>query len=105
MSKTALLVIDAQSALIATADRGADVVAVIRGLVERARAAGAPVIYLQHCHATYAPMKKGADGWRIHPEIEPRPGELVMEKTASDGFYDTSLQGELERLGVTRLIV
>jgi nicotinamidase-related amidase len=105
MSRTALLVIDVQSALIANADRGEDVVAAIRGLVERARAAGTPVVYLQHCHATYELMKKGAPGWRIHPEVEPKPGELVIEKTASDGFFNTSLQGELDRLGVTRLIV
>jgi nicotinamidase-related amidase len=105
MSRTALLVIDVQSALIANADRGPEVVTAIRGLVERARAADIIVVYLQHCHATYEPMKKGAAGWRIHPAVEPKPGELVIEKTASDGFYDTSLQGNLNRLGVKRLIV
>jgi len=47
MSRTALLVIDVQSALIANADRGADVVTAIHGLVERARAADANVVYLQ----------------------------------------------------------
>ncbi len=105
MSRTALLIIDVQSALIASADRGADVVTAIRGLVERARAAGTSVVYLQHCHATYEPMKKGAAGWRIHPDVEPKPGELVIEKTASDGFYETGLQRELERLGVKHLVV
>jgi len=105
MSATALLVIDVQAALIASADRGADVVAVVRGLVERARAAGTPVIYLQHCHATYQPMMKGAAGWQIHANVAPKPKELVIEKTASDGFHETSLQSELDRLGIKRLIV
>jgi nicotinamidase-related amidase len=50
-------------------------------------------------------MKKGTAGWHIHPRVEPKPGELVIEKTASDGFYDTELQGELERLGIGRLAV
>jgi len=105
MSRTAVLVIDVQSAVIAIADRGAEVVATIRDLVERARAVRTPVIYLQHCHATYQPMKKGSVGWRIHPQVEPKPHELVIEKAASDGFYETSLQAELDRLRIARLIV
>jgi nicotinamidase-related amidase len=105
MSRTALLVIDVQSALVANADRGAEVLATISGLVERARAAGIPVIYLQHCHSTYPPMMKGAAGWHIHPNVAPKPGELVIEKAASDGFYQTDLQRELDRLAIERLVV
>ena len=105
MSRTALLVIDVQSALVANAEHGSDVVATIRRLVERARAASTPVIYLQHCHATHQPMMKGAAGWHIHADVAPNPDEIVIEKTASDGFYHTNLQAELERLGVERLII
>jgi nicotinamidase-related amidase len=105
MTRTALLVVDVQSALIASADRGADVLFAIHRLVARARTAGTPVIYLQHCHATYQPMMKGAVGWHIHGDVAPKPGELVIEKTASDGFYRTALQTELDRLAVERLVV
>jgi nicotinamidase-related amidase len=105
MSRTALIVIDVQSALIAIADRGSEVLAAIDRLVERARAAGTPIIYLQHSHSTYQPMMKGAPGWLIHPNVAPKPGEVVIEKTASDGFYQTSLQSELDRLAVERLVV
>jgi len=105
MPATALLVIDVQSALIASADRGAEIVATIRRLIDRARAANLAVIYLQHCHATYQPMMKGAPGWSIHRDVAPASGELVIEKAASDGFYQTTLQSELDRLGISRLIV
>jgi nicotinamidase-related amidase len=105
MPRTALLVIDVQSALIANAFRGADVIAVIRHLVERARSATIPVIFLQHCHANYPPMMKGETGWHIHADVAPKPSELVIEKVASDGFYQTALQTELDRLAVERLIV
>jgi nicotinamidase-related amidase len=105
MSRTALLIIDVQSALIASADRGTDVIAAVHRLVERARAARTPVIYLQHCHATYPPMMKGAPGWHIHADVAPKLGELVIEKTASDGFYQTNLQAELDRLTIERLII
>jgi nicotinamidase-related amidase len=105
MSKTALLVIDVQSALVASADQGSDVVAVIHRLIERARGAGTPVIYLQHYDAAYQPLMKGAAGWHIHADVAPQPGETVIEKTASDGFFQTNLQAELERPAVERLIV
>jgi nicotinamidase-related amidase len=105
MSKTALLVIDVQSALIASADRGAEVLAAIRSLIKRARAAGIPIIHLQHCHSTFKPMMKGAEGWQFHPDVAPQPGELVIEKTASDGFYQTPLRADLERLAIERLII
>src|SRR2546429_4346126 len=105
MLRTALLVIDVQSALIASAHRGADVLTVVRSLVEQARNANTPVIFLQHCHANYPPMKKGAPGWHIHADVAPKPDELVIEKTASDGFYQTTLQAELDRLSIERLII
>jgi nicotinamidase-related amidase len=63
------------------------------------------VIYLQHCHTTFQPMMKGAPGWLIHAEVAPNPDDIVLEKPASDGFYQTSLQAELDRLDVKRLIV
>ena len=105
MSKTALPVIDVQSALVSRAYRGADLVAVINGLLTRARAAGIPIVYLQHFDATYQPLMKGAAGWRIHEGVAPRPGEIVIEKAASDGFCQTDLQLELDRLGVERVVV
>jgi nicotinamidase-related amidase len=105
MTRTALLLVDVQSALIASADRGPDILSVIQRLVARARTAGTPVIYLQHCHATYQPMIKGAVGWHIHGDVAPKPGELVIEKTASDAFDQTALQTELDRLAIARLVV
>jgi len=105
MSQIALLLVDVQSALIAAADHGSEIVSVIQQLIARARTAGTPVLYLQHCHATYQPMMKGAEGWHIHADVAPRLDELVLEKTASDGFYLTPLQTQLDRLAVKRLIV
>jgi nicotinamidase-related amidase len=105
MSGTALLVIDVQTSLVAGADRGTDVVEVIRRLIARARTAGTPVVYLQHCHATYQPMMKGSAGWHIQADVAPNPGDLVIEKTASDGFHQTSLRAKLDLLGVKRLII
>src|SRR5215469_4261092 len=105
MPKTALLIIDVQNAVVANAWRLDETLAVIADLAQRARTAGAPVVYLQHTNPDEPAMNHGADGWRIHPAVAPAPGETVIEKAASDGFYATPLKAELTRLGVSRLIV
>jgi nicotinamidase-related amidase len=103
--RTALLVIDMQIALTDMAYRAKEVLACVSGLIRRARAAGVPVIHVQHDHANWAPLKAGAPTWEIHPEVAPAPGEVVIGKTASDAFHDTPLGAELERCGADRLVV
>ena len=104
-SRTALIVIDMQVALFDGAHRIANVSGNVRALASRARAADVPVIYLQHCHDRYNEMMKGQPGWQIHPDVGRVDGDLVVEKTASDSFYRTSLHDTLQGLGVTKLAV
>ncbi len=109
--KTALLVIDAQVAIMEgeAGEPGAyehdAVLGKIGELLAAARTAGAPVIYVQHEEARYPPMRPGAAGWQIHPSIAPIAGEEIVRKQARDAFYDTPLQGLLERLGVSHLVL
>src|SRR5262249_54485361 len=105
MSTTALLIIDVQVAIISGAYREAEVLREIAGLANRARRAAVRVIYLQHCHDRYPPMMKGAEVWRIHPAIEPQRDDVVIEKAASDSFWNTGLAIELERRRVGRLVL
>jgi nicotinamidase-related amidase len=105
---TALLVIDVQKAIIDGEDpahRRDETLAVISGLIEQARAAKTPVIYVQHEERQYAPMNRGADGWQIHPAVAPLPGERIIQKQACDAFYGTPLRSELDALGITHLVV
>lgn len=83
MSATALLIIDVQLALVSGAFREREVLSTIADLARRARAAGAPVIYMQHCHDRFRPMMKSEDGWQIHPVVVPAASDIVVEKTAS----------------------
>ncbi len=105
MTRSALLIIDVQVAIVDGAHQADAMLDVLGALSAKARAAGAPVVYLQHNSAKYAPMAKGAPTWEIHPAVAPLPADLVVHKTASDGFCQTDLQEQLARLGVERLVV
>src|SRR5688572_22200803 len=99
---TALLVVDVQVAVITGEEEHWDVDGVlgrIGGMLERARAAGTPVIYVQHEAKQYAPLLPGADGWQVHPAIAPLPNEPRVRKRACDSFYDTTLEAELSARG------
>ena len=105
MPKTALLIIDAQIGLLDGAYRADEVLGVMAEALRRARQADAPVFFLRHNHASFAPLMNGASTWEIHPRVKPRTGEVVVNKTASDGFWNTDLQRLLDEQGVARLRV
>ena len=104
---TALLVIDVQVGIIEGfhAYRGREVLEQINNLIAKARAAGLPIIYVQHDGEAGHPLEVGAEGWQIHPEIEPHDEDLIIRKRASDSFFETRLQSELNARGVKHLIV
>src|SRR5262245_38975688 len=106
---TALLVIDVQVALVqgddGPAHEGERMLTNINRLLAGARAAGAPVIYVQHDGDAGGRLEASTPGWAIHPTIAPIAGELVIRKRASDSFYQTSLQHDLRALGIQHLVI
>jgi nicotinamidase-related amidase len=48
---------------------------------------------------------EGQDNVRIVPDLEPRAGELVIDKRYYDGFNGTVLDGALRARGITTLVV
>jgi nicotinamidase-related amidase len=106
----ALLIIDVQTAFFLKelgvyAYNGEEYVARIKRLIDGARKAGVPVIYVQHDGRKGSPWEPGTKGWHIHPDIAPRPGELVVNKPTPDAFYRTTLQKELDQRGIKKLII
>ncbi|MFT6432935.1 MAG: nicotinamidase-related amidase [Candidatus Azotimanducaceae bacterium] len=94
-----------QQALVPAAHNEKQVVAAINNIVQRARAANKPVIYIQHCHQQYEPMMKGEDGWQIYREMDYQTSDELVEKTASDAFYGTNLAERLQLLCVLQLVI
>ena len=98
----ALLVIDAQNGVVASAHERDAVVANIAQLVDRARREGAPVVWIQHSDEQLA---RGSEPWQIVPELSPGDAEPLVEKNYGDSFEDTTLETVLSGLGVGRLVV
>ncbi|GIG39454.1 cysteine hydrolase family protein [Cellulomonas phragmiteti] len=99
---TALLVIDLQVGVVAEAYERDDVVARVAGLVERARASGTPVVWVQHSSEEF-PL--GSPTWQIVPEVAVGPGDPVVHKRYGDAFEDTDLEDVLAGHDVGRLVV
>jgi len=107
MSKTAFVIIDVQVAMFSYVGtypyHGDQVLQNIKLLLEKARATGTPVIYIQH--NSDDEFKKGTPTWNICPEIQPIQGEFIVEKTKCDAFYKTKFQEVLQQLSITNLII
>ena len=50
-------------------------------------------------------METHTKGWEIYPSLKPTNGEPVIRKRESDSFFGTTLQRELEKKGITHLII
>lgn len=107
-TKAALLVIDVQNIYLTirppelTSD-GDDLLAKVSDLIDRARAAQIPVIYIQH--VGFGTEGLSDEELAIHPCIAPRKGELIIQKKERSAFEQTRLGQELTSREVSALIV
>ncbi len=101
-SGTALLVIDMQNGVIANTCNRDAVIANITTLVDKARAEGIPVVWLQHSDDG---LLAGSPEWEYIPELARRDGEPVVDKHYGDSFEDTDLEALLGEQQVGRLVI
>ena len=75
--------------------------------LEAFRAAGEPVVHLQHVwdapEAEF--MRPGTPGIEIHPDVAPAAGETVITKESPNGFLATDLEQRLRAIGAEQLVV
>jgi nicotinamidase-related amidase len=99
---TALLVVDVQNGVLKHAHDRTAVVANIAALVEKARAAGAEVVWVQH---TSEELPRGSEPWQCIPELVRREPEPLVHKEYGDSFEATDLEDVLAARGIGRLLV
>jgi nicotinamidase-related amidase len=99
---TAVLVVDVQNGVMARALHRSTVVGNIAALVDRARRAGVPVVWVQHSDDQ---LQRGSEAWRYVPELAQEPGEPVVHKRYGDSFEETELESVLTERGIGSLVV
>jgi maleamate amidohydrolase len=118
-AKPAVVVVDFQLAF--TQHGRSDTDARLRAtaqLLEKARAAGVPVVYLAVAYDTmedvplawrreggiFSRCQRGLATGAMNPIVAMQPSDLLVEKRHASGFYDTDLDEKLQTLGVDTLL-
>ncbi|MGW7555108.1 cysteine hydrolase family protein [Streptomyces rimosus] len=119
---SALLVMDVQQAIVDIADDGSGYLPRLRRAIEGARVAGIPVIYVViglrpgypevgmrnkplAAIAQAGLFVEGAPGTEIHPEVAPRPGDVVVTKRRASAFSGSDLDVVLRARGIDSLVL
>ena len=101
-NKAVLLVVDVQVGVVKGAWESARIVSNVALAVERARAHGAPVIWVQHADED---LVQGSPEWQWAPELVPTEDEQLIHKNFNSSFEQTSLDADLARLEATHIVL
>ena len=77
----------------------------VERLVASYRDAGLPVVFFLHYDDEPGPFERNGPHYRLMDFLTPRSDEPIYEKTTHNGFTSTSLQYDLLRRGVRRIVV
>lgn len=95
--KSALIVIDVQNGVVEGAFNLEAVLKNINLAIDKARAAGLPVVWVQHSDEE---LIIDSETWQIVPELTPLPGEPMVRKIYRSSFEATDLEDILSDLKV-----
>jgi len=125
----ALLIYDMQVGIVRQLRNGAEVTAQVRELLDLARGCGMRVVFSRHMSLPHEWMGgfqyrmamtwqkvdnpaevrpfflRGAPAFEIVPELEPRPGEAILDKITMSAFEGTPLAIALRDCGVRALAI
>jgi nicotinamidase-related amidase len=74
-------------------------------LLKAARAAGSPIIHVQHKGRAGGLFDPGADAFQLAPQAAQMSGEAIVEKPLPNAFAQTNLQDLLVNAGKKQLII
>ena len=95
-----LLVVDVQVGVMNESWDAPRIIQNVSRAVDRARAQGVPVIWVQHADED---LVHGSPAWQWVPELVPAPGEPLIHKQFNSSFEQTSLEEELAKRGATHI--
>ena len=103
---TAVLVIDVQQGLCSgeyACPDPAGLIDRINTVTARARAAGAPVVLIQHEDDGF--LAHGSAAWQLAEGLAVDPADIQLRKTATDSFHRTDLHERLQQMGVGQVVI
>lgn len=101
-SQSVLVVVDVQTGVVASAHRRDEVVAKISAVVEKARRANTPVVWVQHSDAE---LVEGSPEWALVPELSPHDDDNRIGKHFNSAFEETPLSSLLASLGASKIFL
>ena len=101
-ANSALVIIDVQNDVLASAHNRDEIIANIRRAVIKARENQTQVIWVQHSDE-FLPI--GSDGWQIVPELVPSVAEPIIKKLFRSSFEETELEAVLVDLDIGHLYI
>lgn len=97
-----LVVVDVQVGVVDESWDANRIIGNIALVVERARAQGVPVVWVQHSDEE---LPYGSPQWQWVPELVPRKGEPLIHKKFNSSFEQTELEDELDKLDATHVVL
>jgi nicotinamidase-related amidase len=101
-NKQALVVVDVQIGVVREAWDAPRIIKNVARAVERARAQGVPVIWVQHSDEG---LIDGSPEWQWVPELVPVEGEPLIYKHFNSAFEQTAFEDHLARLRVSHIVL
>lgn len=100
--RAVLLVVDVQAGVVKGAWESARVVGNVARAVERARAAGVPVVWVQHHDEE---LVRDSLAWQWAKGLDPAADEARVHKAHNSAFEETDLDALLERHGASHVVL
>ena len=101
-NKGVLLVVDVQVGVMSDVWEAPRIIKNVARAVERARALGVPVIWVQHADQE---LIYGSPAWQWAPELIPAAGEPLIHKHFNSSFEQTTLEDQLAHFGATHIVL
>lgn len=101
-TQTVLLVVDVQVGVVSAAWDTPRIVDNIQRVVDKARRAGIPILWVQHADEE---LVHGSAAWQLAPELSPAEDELRLDKHFNSCFEQTALDEILARWNAAQLVL
>jgi nicotinamidase-related amidase len=101
-NQAALLVVDVQVGVMAECWDAPRVIGNVSRVVDKARAAAVPVLWVQHSDHNLA---RGSAPWQWVPDLAPGSSERVLDKHFNSSFEQTLLEEALAQLGASHIVL